>query len=112
MFHPNGIFIPRYNGQKLSDNVIQSVMTFLFLFFLIFLSVAFALTLFGLDLITALSAAATSLANVGPGLGDVGPAGNFKELPDAVKWILAYTMLIGRLEVFAVLIFFLPNFWK
>ena len=71
-----------------------------------------ALTLFGLDIITALSAAGTSLANVGPGLGDVGPAGNFKDLPDGVKWILSYTMLLGRLEIFAVLIFFLPNFWK
>ena len=112
MVHPNGIFIPTYNRQKLSDNVIQSVMTFLFLFVLSFLMVAFALTLFGLDIITALSAAATALANVGPGLGDVGPAGNFKELPDGAKWILSYTMLLGRLEIFAVLIFFLPKFWK
>lgn len=112
MLHPHGMFIPYYNGQKLSENVIQSVMTFLFLFILSFLSVAFVLTLFGLDIVTALSAAATSLANVGPGLGDVGPAGNFKDLPDAVKWILAYTMLLGRLEIFALLIFFLPNFWK
>lgn len=112
MLHPHGVFIPYYNGQKLSENVIQSVMTFLFLFILSFLSIAFVLTLFGLDIVTALSAAATSLANVGPGLGDVGPAGNFKDLPDAVKWILAYTMLLGRLEIFALLIFFLPNFWK
>ena len=112
MLHPHGIFIPTYNQQKLSDNVIQSVMTFLFLFVVSFLAVAFILTLFGLDIITALSAAATSLANVGPGLGNVGPAENFKELPDGVKWILSYTMLLGRLEIFAVLIFLLPNFWK
>jgi trk system potassium uptake protein TrkH len=112
ILHPNGIFIPHYNGQKLNDNIIQSVMTFLFLFVISFLTVAFVLTLFDLDIITALSASATSLANVGPGLGAVGPAGNFKDLPDAVKWILAYTMLLGRLEIFAVLIFFLPKFWK
>lgn len=112
MLHPSGIFIPVYNGQKLSENVIQSVMTFMFLFIICFLAIAFVLTLFGLDIITALSASATALANVGPGLGDVGPAGNFKHLPDAVKWILSYTMLLGRLEIFAVLIFFLPNFWK
>ena len=112
MIHPHGIFLPQYNGQKLSDNVIQSVMTFLFLFIVSFLTVAFVLTLFDLDVITALSASATALANVGPGLGDVGPAGNFKDLPDAVKWILSFTMLLGRLEIFAVLIFFLPNFWK
>ena len=112
MLHPHGIFIPTYNRQKLSDNVIQSVMTFLFLFVVSFLAVAFILTLFGLDIITALSAAATSLANVGPGLGNVGPAENFKDLPDGVKWVLSYTMLLGRLEIFAVLIFLLPNFWK
>ena len=112
MLHPHGVFLPNYNGQELSDNVIQSVMIFLFLFILSFLAVAFILMLFGLDIITAISASATSLANVGPGLGEVGPAGNFKNLPDAVKWILAYTMLLGRLEVFAVLIFFLPKFWK
>ena len=87
-------------------------MTFLFLFIASFLFVAFVLTLYDLDLLTALSASATALANVGPGLGEVGPAGTFKHLPDAVKWILSYTMLLGRLEVFAILIFFLPNFWK
>ncbi len=112
ILHPNGVFIPHYNGQKLSENVIQSVMAFFFLFIVSFLSIAFVLTLFGLDIVTALSAAATSLANVGPGLGDVGPAGNFADLPDAVKWILSYTMLLGRLEIFALLIFVLPNFWK
>lgn len=112
IIHPNGIFLPYYNGQRLEDSIIQSVMTFLFLFLLSFLAVAFLLTLFGLDLLTALSASATSLANVGPGLGEVGPAGNFAHLPDAVKWILSGAMLLGRLEIFAVLVFFLPSFWK
>jgi len=112
LLHPHGIFISRYNGQNLNDNVIQSVMTFLFLFIASFLLVAFVLTLYDLDLLTALSASATALANVGPGLGEVGPAGTFKHLPDPVKWILSYTMLLGRLEIFAILIFLLPNFWK
>ena len=67
----------------------------------------------GLDILTAASAAATAICNVGPGLGQmVGPVGNFAELPDAAKWVLAITMLVGRLEVFAVLVLLSPTFWR
>jgi trk system potassium uptake protein len=68
---------------------------------------------FGLDLVTALSGAATALANVGPGLGPIiGPAGNFAPLPDSAKWVLTAAMLLGRLEFFTVLVLFSPNFWS
>ena len=78
-----------------------------------FLLISGVLCLMGLDLLTALSATATSMANVGPGLGDlVGPAGNFAGLSDPVKWILSYAMLLGRLEVFTILVFLLPSFWR
>ena len=71
------------------------------------------LSLLGLDLITSLSGAATAVANVGPGLGDIiGPAGNFASLPDSAKWLLSLGMLMGRLEVITVLVLFTPQFWK
>ena len=67
----------------------------------------------GLDSLTAMSASASALANVGPGLGDmVGPNGNFSKLPDAAKWLLSFGMLLGRLELFAVLVLFTPSFWR
>ncbi len=110
---PNRIAIPQFNGAPLPDTVPNAVMSFFFLFFMIFLMMSFVLTLFGLDNLTALSSAATALTNVGPGLGPiVGPAGTFKPLPDAVKWILSAGMLLGRLELFAVLVMFTPAFWR
>lgn len=113
LVHPNGIFAPRYNGQKIEDSVTASVMSFMFLFFATFGIVAILLTLMGLDVITALSAAGSAIANVGPGLGEiVGPAGNYSTLPDLAKWLLAFAMLIGRLEIFTVLVIFTPHFWR
>ena len=74
---------------------------------------ATALSLFVLDFLTSLSGAATSIANVGPGLGPViGPSGNFSSLPDGAKWLLSAAMLLGRLELFTVLVLFLPAFWR
>ena len=71
------------------------------------------LSLNGLDFITSISGAATSISNVGPGLGDlIGPNGNFSQLPDASKWILSLGMILGRLELFAILVLFLPSFWR
>ena len=88
-------------------------MSFLFLFFLCFMVIAYLLTLFGLDNLTALSSSASALANVGPALGPItGPAGTFQQFPDGAKWILSAGMLIGRLELFAVLVMFSPAFWR
>ena len=71
------------------------------------------LSLSGLDFITAISGAATSISNVGPGLGpQIGPNGNFSSLPDISKWILSIGMILGRLELFAILVLFLPSFWR
>lgn len=113
LFYPDGIFPQKYNGNSLSDNAVDSVMSFLFLFFVSFIVIAGGLGFLGLDLISAMSATATSMANVGPGLGDlVGPAGNFAPLSDSMKWILSYAMLLGRLEVFTILVLLLPSFWS
>lgn len=110
---PNGVFTPRYGGQPLDEAVISSVMSFVFFFFMTLGVVAVTLSMIGLDTITAISGAATALANVGPGLGPViGPVGNFSTLPDSAKWVLSGAMLLGRLEILAVLVLFTPNFWR
>ena len=79
----------------------------------LFLIIAMLLSITGLDFLSAISGAATSISNVGPGLGDmIGPDGNYKQIPDLSKWILAFGMLLGRLELFAVLVLFFPSFWR
>ena len=113
LIRPNSIIINKYNNQKISDDFIRSVIIFIFSFLFIFLIIAMLLSISGLDFITSISGAASSISNVGPGLGDViGPDGNYKSLPDLSKWILAAGMLLGRLELFAVLVLFFPSFWR
>lgn len=113
MIHPHGVFFPRYNNQKIHPDVVSSVASYFFLFFVCFSVLALGLSLLGLDTITAFSAAGTAIANVGPGLGDiVGPAGTFEPLPDGAKWIMSAGMLLGRLELFTVLVMFTPGFWR
>ena len=88
-------------------------MGFFFLFVVSFALLAMALSLMGLDFITSVSGAATALANVGPGLGPIiGPSGTFQSLPEAGKWLLSFAMLLGRLELFTVLILIVPAFWR
>lgn len=113
LIHPNGIFIPHYSGRPMPEDVPMSVMSFFFLYALCFSALAAALAYVGLDFLTAMSGAATAISNVGPGLGDIiGPAGTFQPLPDSAKWILSAGMLLGRLEIFTVLVLFHPHFWK
>ena len=110
---PNSVIITKYNNQKISDNFINSVIIFIFTFLFIFLIIAMLLSLSGLDFLTSISGAASSISNVGPGLGDIiGPNGNYKDIPDSSKWILSAGMLLGRLELFAVLVLFFPSFWR
>lgn len=110
---PHGVFVPRFNGEPLPENVPGAVISFLFVFFICFGAIAFVLSLLGLDTLTALSATAATMCNVGPGLGEmVGPRGNFSPLPDTAKWILSFAMLLGRLEFFTVLVLFTPAFWR
>jgi len=110
---PHGVFVPYYNGRPLGDDVLTSVMAFFFLFILCWAAIAVGLGLAGLDFITAASGAATAIANVGPGLGPViGPHGTFAPLPDAAKWLMAAGMLLGRLELFTILVLLTPGFWR
>jgi len=110
---PHGVFTPLYQGRPVTDEVLNSVMTF-FLFFVVTLGVvAVILSLTGLDFITSISGAATAVANIGPGLGDtIGPSGNFSSLNDTAKWVLTAAMLIGRLEVLTVYAIFTFAFWR
>ena len=113
LIYPNSVIIAKYNNQKISEDFIKSVIIFIFTFLFIFLIIAMLLSISGLDFITSISGAASSISNVGPGLGDmIGPNGNYKNLPDLSKWILTLGMLFGRLELFAVLVLFFPSFWR
>ena len=113
LIYPNSVIITKYNNQKISDDFIRSVIIFIFSFLFIFLIIAMLLSISGLDFVTSISGAASSISNVGPGLGEIiGPDGNYKSLPDLSKWILATGMLLGRLELFAVLVLFFPSFWR
>ncbi len=113
LIYPRGVFRPRYDGTALAPDVISSVTCFLFLFLALLALTSILLGLIGLDTVTAVSAAGTALANVGPGLGPVvGPSGSFADLPDTAKWILSVAMLLGRLELFTVLVLFTPGFWR
>ena len=111
--YPRGIFPIKYNNQKIDDPFIYSIITFVFIYFFIFFILAALISLDGLDFVTAISASASAISNVGPGLGDViGPNGNFSDLPNFSKLSLSLGMLLGRLELFAVLVLFFPSFWK
>ena len=113
LLQPHGVFIPYYNRRPIPDDVIISVLSFFFVFGLSFAVLAMGLGILGLDFLTAVSSAATAISNVGPGLGPVvGPAGNFQSLPDAAKWLLAAGMLLGRLELFTVIVLFTRSFWR
>jgi len=112
LIRPNSVLVPRFNGRPIESHVTDAVMSYFFLFAMVFGMLAFLLTLTGLDMTTALSGAATAVANVGPGLGDIiGPSGNFQPLPDTAKWLLSAGMLLGRLELFTVLVLFTRRFW-
>jgi trk system potassium uptake protein TrkH len=113
LIYPNSISIIKYNDQKISENFIHSVIVFIFSYLFLFIILAILLSITGLDFLSAISGAATSISNVGPGLGEmIGPNGNFKEISDSSKWLLSFGMLLGRLELFAVLVLFFPSFWR
>lgn len=113
LLQPHGVFVAYYNRRPIQPGVSEAVMGFFFLYAITTGILTMALGLLGLDFVTALSSAATAISNVGPGLGPVvGPSGNFSTLPDAAKWLMSLGMLLGRLELYTVLVLFLPRFWR
>ena len=110
---PHGVFRPRFEGRVVDDALFGSVMSFMFMFFMTLGFVTVALGMMGYDTVTAVSGAATALGNIGPGLGEIiGPAGNFSSLSDSAKWLLSFTMLLGRLELISVYVLFTAAFWR
>ena len=113
IIYPKGVFVMKYDQNPVDNKFIASIISFIYMYFVIFFIITALLSITGLDLITSISGAATSISNVGPGLGSIiGPNGNFSSLPDISKWILSFGMILGRLELFAILVLFLPSFWR
>ena len=113
IIYPKGIFVLKYDQNPIDNKFISSIISFIYMYLIIFFSITALLSLTGLDFITSISGAATAISNVGPGLGSIiGPNGDFSSLPDVSKWILSVGMILGRLELFAILVLFLPSFWR
>ena len=113
IIYPKGVFVLKYDQNPIDNKFISSIISFIYMYLVIFFVLTALLSLTGLDFITSISGAATSISNVGPGLGSIiGPNGDFSTLPDTSKWILTLGMILGRLELFAILVLFLPSFWR
>ena len=113
MVRPHQIAPVRYGGRVVDQETLQSVMGFVFLYMATFIAAAVMMNMLGLDAMTAISASATTVSNVGPGLGPIiGPSGTFQPLPDAAKWICVATMLLGRLEIVSVFVLLTRRFWR
>lgn len=113
LLHPHGIFTIDFNERRIPKAVVDSVLGFMTVYFLTFALFALALTAVDMDLISALSGSAQALSNVGPGLGPIiGPAGNYKSIPELAKWIMSFEMILGRLELFSVIVLFTRSFWR
>ena len=110
--HPNAVLPVRYNSKTISGEIVFNVLGFFMLYMLSFIIGALGFAFIGLDFESAIGVSASSLGNVGPALGDFGPAENFSKMPQIGKWWGAFLMLIGRLELFTVLILLTPFFWK
>ena len=110
--HPNAIIPVRYDGKSVSQTIVFNILSFFIIYMLIFIMSSVLLTLLGLDFISALGAAASSLGNIGPAIGSVSPVNSYAHLSDGAKWFCSFLMLIGRLELFTVLILFTPFFWR
>ncbi len=118
LVHPRGIFVTRFGGKRVTEPIIEAVQSYFLFYMMLFMTTTFVLAFIdanaseGLDLVTAATAVAASIGNIGPGLGEVGPAGNYAGLPDLAKWLLSSLMIVGRLEIFPVLVLFTRDLWR
>ena len=110
--HPNAVLPVKFNTKSVSQELIYKVMAFFLMYIMLFALGMLLLVALGLDFETAVGASIASLGNIGPGIGLVGPVANYSFLPDTSKWLLSFLMLLGRLELFTVMILFSPHFWK
>ncbi len=111
VLHPKVVYKIKVSGQPVPENIIKSISVFIFFYFIIFILSSLFITSFNIDILTSISAVATCMGNIGPGLVQVGALDNFAHLPDTVKYLLTFLMMVGRLEIFTVLILFTPKFW-
>ena len=113
MLQPHMVLSAKFNGKKVPESTYESVMTFFFVYIVTFASSALLLSFSGLDFLTCISAAASAISNVGPGLGEIiGPDGNYSSLTNYSKLVLLITMFLGRLEMLTIFVLLLPSFWK
>lgn len=112
IIHPNAIIPVRMNGKSVSPQIISNILAFVVFYMLISIISSIIISALGYDLATSLGAVAATLGNIGPGIGRVGPIENYAHLPVFGKWFLSFLMLIGRLELFTVIVLFSPSFWK
>jgi trk system potassium uptake protein TrkH len=111
IFQPHGVFPIKMGERPIPENIISNVMGFVVLYILIFAVSILAMTSFGIDLETSVGSVAATLGNVGPGIGTVGPADNYAHIPAVGKWLLSFLMVVGRLEIYTVLVIFTRHFW-
>jgi trk system potassium uptake protein TrkH len=112
LVHPKSIAHIKIDGRRVPDDIIRSVIGFLFLYMGLFVICSILLSSIGVDFVTSIGAVASSIGNIGPGFGLVGPVGNYADIPVLGKWLLAWCMLLGRLEIYTVIIFLAPEFWR
>ena len=112
LIHPKAVTHVKLAGKTIPEDVMRSIMGFLSLYLLLFVICSMALAAMGVDAVTSVAAVAASLGNIGPGFGEVGPLDNFAAIPLAGKWLLAWCMLLGRLEIYTIIILLVPEFWK
>lgn len=113
LMHPHALFPQKYNNRKVSDEILRSLVAFLFAYMTTIAVSTLLLTLFGSHAMLALTASITAVSNVGPGLvSEIGPSGNFSQLPSASKWVLSIGMLMGRLEILTVAVMLTRHFWR
>lgn len=112
LIHPNAVIPVRYSGHAVPPQIINNILAFIIFYIIIYLISVLIMSFWGLDFMTSMGAVAATLGNIGPGIGDVGPADNFAFIPDGGKYFLSFLMLLGRLELFTVIIILTPQFWR
>lgn len=112
LIHPRGIRFNKLNGKTVPDDVIHSILGFCVMYMLLALASILAILATGVDFVTAATGVISAISNIGPGLGTIGPSETYAHLPGFAKWVLSVCMLFGRLELFTILVLFLPSFWR
>ncbi len=112
LFYPHGVFPVKLEYRPVPEGIVLNIMGFIAMYALFFVFGTLAMAILGLDIDTSIGAVAATLGNVGPGLGTVGPVDNFAHVPTLGKWVLSFLMLAGRLEIYTVVVIFMPRFWK